>query len=75
MDYLNGIHDQIGDRLKFWIYLLLSDFNLDSYAGAMRQQGVSEADIETLAIFGSVGLREFDGTPKPALEVWDSFRR
>jgi len=74
VDYLNAIHDQIADRLQFWIYLLLSDFNLDSYAAAMRQQGASQADIDTLAIFGSVGLREFDGTPKPALEVWDSFR-
>ncbi len=74
VDYLNAIHDQIGERLTFWIYLLLSDFNPDSYASAMRQQGLGEADIETLAVFSSVGLREFDGTPKPGLEVWDRFR-
>jgi hypothetical protein len=32
-------------------------------------------DLETLGYFASVGLREADGTPKPALEVWDGFRR
>lgn len=74
VDYLEAIHDQIGSRSTFWIYLLLTDFDMESYAEAMRAQGASEADIETLGIFGSVGLREFDGTPKPALEVWDSFR-
>jgi hypothetical protein len=74
VDYIRAIHTQIGgDRLAFWIYLLLSDFNLDSYAPLMRKQGQGD-DIGTLGMFASVGLREFDGTPKPALEVWDSFR-
>lgn len=73
--YLNAIHDQIGDGLKFWIYLLLSDFNRDAYAEHMRGQGASEADIETLSFFASVGLRQYDGTPKAAMEAWDQFRR
>ncbi|WKZ35563.1 MAG: hypothetical protein QY332_18285 [Anaerolineales bacterium] len=76
VDYLNAIHSQLGgERLAFWIYLLLSDFDMESYAKFMREQGQSDADIETLSMFGSVGLREFDGTPKSALEVWDSFRK
>ena len=71
--YLNAIHAQIGERLTFWIYLLLSDFNLDSYARVMKTQGQGN-DISTLGMFASVGLRAFDGQPKPALEVWDKFR-
>jgi hypothetical protein len=75
VDYLNAIHSQLGgERLAFWIYLLLTDFNLDSYAKLMRLQGLGEDDVNTLGMFASVGLREFDGAPKPALEVWDSFR-
>ncbi len=74
VDYLNAIQDQIGSRLAFWVYLLLSDFNPDSYAAAMRDQGLSENDIDTLGIFESVGLLEADGTPKPAMAVWDGFR-
>ena len=72
--YLRALHDQIGDRLVFWIYLLLSDFDPEDYTAAMRDQGRSDADIDTLGMFASVGLREADGTPKPALDVWDGFR-
>ena len=73
--YLNAIHNQIGgSRLVFWVYLLLNDFNLDSYAKMMHENGLSDENIQTLGMFASVGLREFDGTPKPALQVWDSFR-
>lgn len=72
--YLNAVHDQIGARLDFWVYLLLNDFNMDSYSRAMREQGLGDDDIDTLGMFTTVGLREFDGTPKPAMEVWDSFR-
>ncbi len=71
--YLRALHDQIGPRLRFWIYLLLSDFNLDSYAKMMRDQGQGQ-DVETLGMFASVGLTQFDGTPKTALEVWDALR-
>ena len=63
-----------GERLKFWVYLLLNDFNLNSYAKMMRKDGLSDENINTLGMFASVGLRQFDGTPKPALSIWDSFR-
>jgi hypothetical protein len=73
--YLQAIHDQLGERLAFWVYLVLSDFNLDSYREIMQAQGTQEGDIETLGMFAAVGLQQFDGTPKPALAVWDAFRR
>lgn len=72
--YLNAIHDQIGSRLAFWVYLILEDFNIDSYSKFMKSQGVSHTDINTLGWFASVGLANSDGSPKPALEIWDSFR-
>jgi hypothetical protein len=74
VDYLNAIHSQIGGRLRFWVYLLLNDFDPESYADAMRRSGLDEEDIGTLGMFTAVGLREADGTPKPALVVWDGFR-
>jgi hypothetical protein len=74
VDYLNAIHNQIGERLNFWVYLLLNDFNLNSYAKMMRKDGLSDENINTLGMFASVGLRQFNGTPKPALSTWDSFR-
>ncbi|MFV1859887.1 MAG: hypothetical protein ACC647_11145 [Anaerolineales bacterium] len=72
--YLQALHDQLGDRLSFWVYLILSDFNMDSFAAIMRSQGRAESDIETLSIFASVGLTQFDGTPKPALTLWNAYR-
>ena len=76
VDYLNAIHEQLGgEQLKFWVYLLLNDFNMDSYANLMRQQGLSDDNITSLGMFESVGLREFDGSPKLAMEIWDSFRK
>jgi hypothetical protein len=72
--YLEAIHSQIGQRLAFWTYLLLSDFDPEAYADAMRHQGRPEADINTLGMFQAVGLRQADGSAKPALAVWDSFR-
>lgn len=74
VDYLHAIHDQLGPRLRFWVYLLLNDFSLDSYAQAMRTSGAGEQDINTLGMFAAAGLRQADGTPKPALAVWDGFR-
>lgn len=74
VEYLQAIHDQLGSRLRFWVYLVLNDFNLDSYRLIMEARGVDEVDIETLGMFASVGLRRFDGTAKPALAVWDGFR-
>jgi hypothetical protein len=72
--YLDALHDQIGERLVFWIYLLISDFDADEYAAAMRDQGRGEVDIDTLGLFAGVGLREADGTAKPALAAWDALR-
>jgi len=75
VDYLNAIHSQIGgNRLAFWIYLLINDFNLDSYAKIMNGRG-QNADVNTLGMFASVGLTRSDRTPKPALTLWDSFRK
>ncbi|HEY9152767.1 MAG TPA: hypothetical protein VIN60_07770 [Anaerolineales bacterium] len=72
--YLNAIHNQIGSRLAFWVYLLLEDFNLDSYSNYMKANGVSSNDINTLGMFASVGLGNSNGTSKPALDLWDYFR-
>jgi len=75
VDYLNAIHSQLGgDRLAFWIYLLINDFDLKSYARMMSQNGQS-ADVNTLGMFASVGMTAADRSPKPALAVWDSFRK
>jgi hypothetical protein len=74
VDYLKAIHTQIGgSRLAFWIYLLINDFSLESYAPLMKQNGQGK-DIDTLSIFASAGLTKSDRTPKPALAVWDSYR-
>lgn len=73
-DYLEAIHGQLGDRLAFWIYLLLNDFDPESYNRAMRDAGRSQADIDTLGLFEAVGLRHADGAAKPALAVWDGYR-
>ena len=72
--YLNAIHSQIGERMAFWVYLLLNDLDLDSYLAAMQGQGVSEADMQTLAFFASIGLREMNGAPKPGIITWMNFR-
>ena len=75
VDYLNAIHTQIGgDRLAFWIYLLINDFNLNSYARIMDRNGQNQDDINTLGMFSSVGLTSADRAPKAALSLWDSFR-
>jgi hypothetical protein len=73
VQYLNAINNQIGKRLAFWIYLILDDFNMDSYRTFFEGQGMGE-NVETLRFFSIVGLRERDGTPKPALAVWDGYR-
>lgn len=72
--YLNAIHDQLGGRLSFWVYLLLTDLNVESYADWFRSQGLENDDLDTLGFFASVGLQEADGTPKPALAIWNQFR-
>jgi hypothetical protein len=74
VNYLNAIHNQLGERLAFWVYLLLDDINPQAYAKTMTEQGMNADELNTLGYFVSVGLREFNGTPKPALAVWDGFR-
>ena len=74
VDYLQALHDQLGERLDFWVYLILSDFNMDSFAEIMRAEGRSESDIEGLSTFEAVGLTHFDGSPKPALALWNAYR-
>jgi hypothetical protein len=74
VDYLQALHDQLGDRMSFWVYLILSDFNMDSFAEIMRAEGHAESDIEGLSMFSAVGLIHFDGTPKPALALWNAYR-
>ncbi len=71
--YLEAIHDQLGDRLTFWVYLILSDLNMDHIPEMLREQGMPEEDIQTLSQFATIGLMEVDGTPKPALETWDRY--
>jgi hypothetical protein len=73
--YLNAIHNQLGSRLVFWVNTLLDDFNLDSYAKEMEKQGRDPQDALSLGAFAYIGLRNFDGSPKPALEVWDGMRK
>jgi hypothetical protein len=72
--FLTAIHDQLGSRLVFWVNLLLTDFNLQSYAEFLPTKGQSERDLETLGYFAYTGLQNFDRSPKPALKVWDGFR-
>jgi hypothetical protein len=72
--YLEAIHDQLGDRLKFWVYIILNDLDMESIGEMMAAQGRSQADVSTLSMFAFVGLRESDGTPKPALALWDLYR-
>jgi hypothetical protein len=47
---------------------------MKSYSGNFGQPGRSDNDLNTLSMFQSLGLRENDGTPKPALKVWMGFR-
>jgi hypothetical protein len=72
--FLRAVHDQLGSRLSLWIYTVISDFSIPSYAPFLKQQGLSAADVTTLGWFAHIGLRTADGTPKPGLAVWDSFR-
>ncbi len=74
MAYLEAIESQLGDRLRFWVYLVLSDFNMEAFAEVMREEGRDEGDIETLSLFSALGLLEVNGDEKPALALWDALR-
>jgi hypothetical protein len=73
--YLNAVHKQLGSRLAFWVNTLLTDFNIESYANEMEKQGRNPNDAEALSNFAFIGFLNSDGTPKPALEVWDRFQK
>jgi hypothetical protein len=73
VDYLNAIHTQLGERLAFWIYLILNDINGEAYRDFLAKNGM-QSNADTILWFAAVGLRELDGRPKPALQVWDAFR-
>ena len=72
--YLNAIHAQLGPRLAFWVNTLLNDFNLDSYAEQMKKDRRDPQDALSFGAFAYIGLRNSDGTPKLALEVWGEMR-
>lgn len=72
--YLNAVHNQLGSRLVFWVNTLLTDFNMEAYASEMEKQGRDPKDAESLSNFAYIGFLNSDGTPKPAMEVWDGFR-
>jgi hypothetical protein len=74
VSYLETVHDQLGERLSFWVYLILSDLNMESIAAGLDDVGRPPEDAETLSLFASLGLRTSDGTPKPALALWDQYR-
>jgi hypothetical protein len=74
IEYLHAIDRQLGgDRLAFWIYLIYSDLNMDSFGPLMQEQGAGDM-VEGMSYFAHLGLVEVDGKPKPALEVWDELR-
>ncbi len=72
--YLRAIQEQLGERLDFWVYLILSDLDMGSISAAAGDHGQSESDLDTLNYFQYVGLTNADGEPKPALATWDALR-
>jgi hypothetical protein len=72
--YLNTIHDQLGQRLAFWVNTLLTDINIDSYARQMKKDGRDPQDALSLGAFAYIGLQNPDGSAKASLELWDKFR-
>jgi hypothetical protein len=73
VEYLNAIDTQIGERLAFWIYLVIDDINAEFYRDHLAGEGLGES-AEAILWFAAVGLRERDGAPKPGLETWDQLQ-
>ena len=73
--YLEAIHYQLGERLAFWVYLLLYDLDIKELGEQWNNLGLETDDFHTLSLFADIGLEHGPGSPKPALEVWDGFRR
>ena len=72
--YLEAIHDQLGERLTFWVYLLLYDLDMEALGEQWYQLGLDTDDFGTLSLFSDIGFKHDPGSPKPALEVWDMYR-
>jgi len=66
--------DSPSTDLLFWVNTLLNDLNIDSYAKWMKKQG-NPQDTFALGAFAYIVLWNSDGMPKPALEIWDAFRK
>jgi hypothetical protein len=47
---------------------------MESITAGLDDVGRPPEDAETLSLFASLGLRTSDGTPKPALALWDQYR-
>ena len=73
IDHLKAIHSQLGARLTFWIQLVLFDINTEFYRDFLAENGM-ETTADTILWFGAIGLMDTDGSPKPALQKWDSIR-
>lgn len=61
-------------RLAFRVNTLMSGFNIDSYAAEMGKQRRDPNDAQMLSNFAYIGLINFYSSPKPVIEIWDSFR-
>jgi len=45
----------------------------EAYTDTLIERAI-EDDFQTLSYFVNTGLLNQDGSPKPALEIWESFR-
>ena len=72
--YLEAVNSQLGEELAMWIYLLLQDIDYQGYGRVLKEEGLRQENIQTLGLFASVGLKKLDGTPKPAMRLWDLIR-
>jgi hypothetical protein len=52
----------------------LFGFNLDSCAAEQQKQG-DVKNVNPLGLFASIGLLRKNGSEKPALAEWDSYRK
>jgi hypothetical protein len=73
--YMKAVQEQLGDDLLFWVNLFLDDLDMDFYAELFEEQGRPTEEVGTLSMFSFVGLRDRNGSPKPALALWDQYRQ
>ncbi len=67
------MHAQLGRRLTFWVNLVIDDLDVPAFDRCLVAHRLP-AQGDTLRLFATLGLRTRDGTPKPALSVWDRLR-